>query len=115
MKKINVFMVFLLIMGLAMISRAEMPGPNNAITDVPGIEVGHYTGLEYSSANGAATGTTVILARQGAVAGVSQRGGQPVDLLAFWHGPMPDGCGRGHRLEGLGGPATHCFECETSE
>jgi L-aminopeptidase/D-esterase-like protein len=78
-------MVFLLIIGVASISWAEMPGPYNAITDVPGIEVGHYTGTEYSSTNGAATGTTVILARQGAVAGVSQRGGSPgtreTDLL----------------------------------
>jgi len=70
---------------VASISWADTPGPNNAITDVPGIEVGHYTGMEHFSATGAATGTTVILAREGAVAGVSQRGGSPgtreTDLL----------------------------------
>jgi hypothetical protein len=30
------------------------PGPNNAITDVPGISVGHFTGSD--------AGTTVVLA-----------------------------------------------------
>ncbi|HPD61442.1 MAG TPA: P1 family peptidase [Thermodesulfobacteriota bacterium] len=51
----------------------------NAITDVAGIEVGHYTDLEHL------TGTTVILAREGAVAGVDVRGSAPgtreTDLL----------------------------------
>jgi L-aminopeptidase/D-esterase-like protein len=51
----------------------------NAITDVPGIKVGHYTDLE------AATGCTVILCEEGAVAGVDVRGGAPgtrdTDLL----------------------------------
>ncbi len=51
----------------------------NAITDVPGIEVGHYTDEE------ALTGTTVILARDGAVGGVDVRGSAPgtreTDLL----------------------------------
>lgn len=51
----------------------------NAITDVPGIEVGHCTDLEHL------TGTTVILAREGAVAGVDVRGSAPgtreTDLL----------------------------------
>ena len=50
-----------------------------AITDVPGIEVGHYTDEEH------ATGCTVILCRQGAVGGVDVRGGAPgtreTDLL----------------------------------
>lgn len=50
-----------------------------AITDVAGIEVGHYTDLE------AVTGCTVVLCRDGAVAGVDVRGGAPgtreTDLL----------------------------------
>lgn len=44
---------------------------HNAITDVPGILVGHATDLE------ALTGCTVILAEGGAVSGVDQRGGAP--------------------------------------
>ncbi len=51
----------------------------NALTDVPGIRVGHYTDKE------AATGCTVILCQQGAVAGVDVRGSAPgtreTDLL----------------------------------
>lgn len=52
---------------------------HNAITDVEGIEVGHWTDSE------AATGCTVILCRQGAVGGVDVRGSAPgtreTDLL----------------------------------
>jgi L-aminopeptidase/D-esterase-like protein len=52
---------------------------NNAITDVPGIEVGHAQDEK------ALTGCTVILCRKGAVGGVDQRGGAPgtreTDLL----------------------------------
>ena len=52
---------------------------NNAITDVPGIEVGQAQDDE------ALTGCTVILCRKGAVAGVDVRGGAPgtreTDLL----------------------------------
>lgn len=52
---------------------------NNALTDIPGIQVGHWTNTE------AATGCTVILCPQGAVAGVDVRGGAPgtreTDLL----------------------------------
>src|SRR5574342_433054 len=52
---------------------------NNAITDVPGIEVGHAQDYE------ALTGCTVVLCRKGAVAGVDVRGGAPgtreTDLL----------------------------------
>ena len=52
---------------------------NHAITDVPGIEVGQAQNHE------ALTGCTVILCRQGAVAGVDVRGGAPgtreTDLL----------------------------------
>jgi len=51
----------------------------NAITDVPGIKVGHYTD------NKAATGCTAILCENGAVAGVDVRGSAPgtreTDLL----------------------------------
>ena len=52
---------------------AQVPGPNNAITDVPGIRVGHFTGNPL-------TGTTVVIAEkggQGVAGGVSQRGGAP--------------------------------------
>lgn len=52
---------------------------NNALTDIPGIHVGHWTNTE------AATGCTVILCPTGAVAGVDVRGGAPgtreTDLL----------------------------------
>jgi L-aminopeptidase/D-esterase-like protein len=51
----------------------------NAITDVPGVKVGHYTD------NKAVTGCTVILCETGAVAGVDVRGSAPgtreTDLL----------------------------------
>lgn len=43
----------------------------NAITDVPGLKVGHYTDLK------AATGCTVVLCEAGAVAGVDTRGSAP--------------------------------------
>jgi L-aminopeptidase/D-esterase-like protein len=60
----------------------QTPGPKNAITDVPGIEVGQYTA---STGSGGMTGTTVVIARGGATAGVTQRGGAPgtreTDLL----------------------------------
>jgi L-aminopeptidase/D-esterase-like protein len=50
-----------------------------AITDIPGIQVGHWTDLE------AATGCTVVLCEQGPVAGVDVRGAAPAtretDLL----------------------------------
>jgi L-aminopeptidase/D-esterase-like protein len=48
---------------------------NHTITKVAGIEVGHWTDLE------AATGCTVILCRQGAVAGVDVRGSAPGTLM----------------------------------
>lgn len=52
---------------------------NNAITDIPGIKVGHYTDRE------AATGCTVILCEKGAIAGADVRGSAPgtreTDLL----------------------------------
>ncbi|RMH56887.1 MAG: peptidase S58 family protein, partial [Deinococcus-Thermus bacterium] len=40
------------------------PGPHNAITDVPRIQVGHHTDLEHL------TGVTVVYPQGGAVAGV---------------------------------------------
>jgi len=55
------------------------PGPLNAITDVPGIQVGHFTDLENL------TGVTVVFPENGAVAGVDVRGSAPgtreTDLL----------------------------------
>ena len=40
------------------------PGPYNAITDVPGVAVGHTT-LQYDTPRVARTGVTVILPREG--------------------------------------------------
>lgn len=52
---------------------------HNAITDVPGIKVGHWTNKR------AATGCTVVLSREGAIGGVDVRGAAPgtreTDLL----------------------------------
>jgi L-aminopeptidase/D-esterase-like protein len=57
-------------------------GPANAITDVAGVEVGHHHRIE----EGWATGTTVILTRDGAIGGIDVGGGAPgtreTDLLA---------------------------------
>src|SRR3954468_6933393 len=54
--------------------------PKGSITDVSGIEVGHFTDTRRP------TGCTVLLARDGAVAGVDVRGAAPgtreTDLLA---------------------------------
>jgi len=44
---------------------------HNALTDIPGLKVGHWTDLD------AGTGCTVILCPEGAVAGVDVRGGAP--------------------------------------
>lgn len=44
---------------------------NNTLTDVPGLKVGHWTNLE------AATGCTVVLCPEGAVAGGDVRGSSP--------------------------------------
>lgn len=49
-------------------------GPNDAITDVPGIRVGHYTHPRVSR------GITAILCERGATAGVSVRGANPGTL-----------------------------------
>lgn len=48
-------------------------GPLNALTDVPGIEVGHYT-HEHEDVR---RGVTAVLCRDGASAGVSVRGSNP--------------------------------------
>ncbi|HEX3648938.1 MAG TPA: P1 family peptidase [Pseudonocardiaceae bacterium] len=60
----------------------SLPGRHNAITDVPGVSVGHHQRL----GDGWATGTTVVLVPDGAVGGVDCRGGAPgtreTDLLA---------------------------------
>lgn len=47
------------------------PGPRNAITDVPGIRVGHFTDKKN------ATGCTVILCETSTAAAVDTRGGAP--------------------------------------
>lgn len=56
---------------------------NNAITDVPGIRVGHAHDQQ------ALTGCTVVICEGGAVGGVDQRGGAPgtreTDLLRPVH------------------------------
>jgi len=56
------------------------PGNYNALTDVTGIYVGHYTNMD------AVSGVTVVLCTQGAVGGVDVRGSAPgtreTDLLA---------------------------------
>lgn len=56
-------------------------GPRNAITDVPGVRVGHYTDRKL------ATGCTVILCPEAAAAAVDVRGGAPgtreTDVLAL--------------------------------
>lgn len=58
---------------------------HGSITDVPGIRVGHHQ----RSSRGWRTGTTVVLAPDGAVAGVDVRGGGPgtreTDALAPWN------------------------------
>jgi L-aminopeptidase/D-esterase-like protein len=68
-----VLFVLLLLTGIAGSSWAQAPGQNNAITDVPGISVGHFTGGD--------AGATVVLAAsptgQGVAGGVTQRGGSP--------------------------------------
>jgi len=55
-------------------------GRYNAVTDVPGIRVGHYTNPRILS------GITVVLAKEGSIGGVDVRGGSPgtreTDLLS---------------------------------
>ncbi len=63
----------LMLTGLIGSAWGQSPGPHNAITDVPGISVGHHTG--------SGSGTTVVFAAsstgQGVAGGVTQRGGSP--------------------------------------
>ena len=74
--------VSVLSLASASLAAAQAPGPNNAITDVPGIRVGHFTVPD-------STGATVVLAEavngQGVGASITQRGGSPgtreTDLL----------------------------------
>lgn len=58
----------------------QQAGKSNGLTDVPGIWVGHYTN------KACASGTTVVMCPDGAVAGVDVRGAAPgtreTDLLA---------------------------------
>ncbi|ONM47237.1 P1 family peptidase [Nocardia donostiensis] len=62
-------------------------GPRNALTDVPGVLVGHHHVLDSDATlgSGAATGCTVVRVSGGAVAAVDVRGGGPgtreTDLL----------------------------------
>jgi len=67
------------VMLFVMLGLSMKPGPLNAITDVAGIQVGHFTDLDNL------TGVTVILPVNGAVAGVDVRGSAPgtreTDLL----------------------------------
>jgi L-aminopeptidase/D-esterase-like protein len=78
-KGIFAAVVILTVLFAAAAWSGEEPEYYNAITDVPGIEVGHYTDKK------GVTGTTVILARGGAVGGVDVRGSAPgtreTDLL----------------------------------
>jgi L-aminopeptidase/D-esterase-like protein len=78
-KGIFTAVVILMFLFAATAWSGEEPEYYNSITDVPGIEVGQYTDKE------ALTGTTVILARGGAVGGVDVRGSAPgtreTDLL----------------------------------
>jgi len=79
---------------------------NNSITDVRGIEVGH------AQDDQALTGTTVILCRKGAVAGVDVRGGapgtretdllNPINLVQKVHGVVLSG-GSAFGLDAAGG------------
>jgi putative pantetheine hydrolase len=51
----------------------QLPGPTNSIVDVEGLEVGHATRIDPPYL----TGSTVVLAREGAIGGVDVRGGGP--------------------------------------
>jgi L-aminopeptidase/D-esterase-like protein len=56
-------------------SEVDRSGANDAITDVPGVRVGHYTVRE-----GTLRGTTAILFDGSGIAGMDVRGGNPVTL-----------------------------------
>jgi L-aminopeptidase/D-esterase-like protein len=84
----------------------SLPAPQGAITDVAGIEVGHFTDPRRP------TGCTVVLARQGAVAGADVRGAapgtretdllQPANLVERVHAVMLSG-GSAWGLDAAGG------------
>jgi L-aminopeptidase/D-esterase-like protein len=57
--------------GVLAAQSAQSPGPSGAITDVPGIRVGHHTLSERP------TGCTVVLTPPNTVGAVDQRGGAP--------------------------------------
>ena len=86
---------------------------HNAITDVPGIRVGH---AQYEKA---LTGCTVILCESGAVGGVDQRGGapgtretdalHPMHLVEHVHAVMLAG-GSAFRLDAASGAARYLEE-----
>lgn len=87
--------------------------PNNSITAIPGIKVGH------AHDEAAATGCTVILTERGAVAGVDQRGGapgtretdalQPAHLVSKVHAIMLAG-GSAFGLDAAGGAMRYLEE-----
>lgn len=87
--------------------------PNNSITAIPGIKVGH------AHDKAAATGCTVILTEKGAVAGVDQRGGapgtretdalQPAHLVSKVHAIMLAG-GSAFGLDAAGGAMRYLEE-----
>jgi L-aminopeptidase/D-esterase-like protein len=72
---LGLFLAAVGVLGAASTAAAQT-GPNNAITDVPGIRVGHSTRPE------AATGTTAFVFPTGALMGVSPSGGAPGTRLA---------------------------------
>lgn len=60
------------------------PGPNDAITDVPGVKVGHYTHTE-----GTMRGVTVVLPGEtGGICGVEVRGSNPGTLADSTYMPV---------------------------
>ena len=81
------------------------PGPLNALTDVPGVTVGHYTHQDVRR------GVTAVLCTEGASAGVSVRGANPgtvnTDALAVTTiGSIVHGIGlTGGSLFGIGATA----------
>ncbi|WP_433260317.1 P1 family peptidase [Actinosynnema sp. CS-041913] len=75
-------LALLVVFGVAVPAAADEPGrtgPDNAITDVPGVLVGHHTDRHNI------TGTTALVIPKGATAGADARGGAPgtinTDLL----------------------------------
>lgn len=70
MRPLSWLVVVFVALGVASAAGAQT-GPNNAITDVPGVLVGHDTKQH------AATGTTVVFMPQGALVGASPSGGAP--------------------------------------